>query len=399
MKSFRNASIQRQQTIVIMLTCSVALLLACTAFVVYEILTFRAEMTRNLSTLAEIIGNNSTAALDFNEEKAAAETLAALRAEPNIVAACIYAKNGKVFARYSRAGKKEFLPPKMRFDGHEFKDDQLLLFKPVTFKGDRIGAVCLEADLHALSERLQEYGLIVAGVLLAASLVAFVLSSRLQRLISEPLLRLARTARAVAVEKDYSVRAQKQNEDEMGQLIDGFNDMLDQIQQRDRALQQAHDGLDLRVQQRTAELSKANEQLNLEFAERKRTEQRLLTQHRVTLVLARAATLQEASAHILETICQSVQWDAGAVWAVDRSANPLRCVEVWHRPGIDLEELEGYTRKRAFPPGIGLPGRVWSEGASAWAGEAVGDPTCARADLASKARLNEAFAFPIQSSG
>src|SRR5438477_12492205 len=101
MKRFQNASIQRKQTSIIMLTCCAALLMACASFVGYELLTFRKEMTRNVTTLAEIIGNNSTAALDFNDNKAAEETLAALRAEPNIVAACLYTRSGQVFARYS----------------------------------------------------------------------------------------------------------------------------------------------------------------------------------------------------------------------------------------------------------------------------------------------------------
>src|SRR5205814_977403 len=99
---FWKASIQRKQTWIIMLTCCVALLMACASFVVYDLLTFRKQMTLNLTTLANIIGNNSTAALDFNDEKAAEETLAALRAEPNIVAACLYTRMGQVFARYSR---------------------------------------------------------------------------------------------------------------------------------------------------------------------------------------------------------------------------------------------------------------------------------------------------------
>src|ERR1051325_6838465 len=98
MNIFQNASIQRKQTWIIMLTSSTALLLACAAFVLYEVITFRNEATRNLATLAEIIANNSTAALDFNYEPAAGETLSALRAEPNIVTACLYDREGRLFA-------------------------------------------------------------------------------------------------------------------------------------------------------------------------------------------------------------------------------------------------------------------------------------------------------------
>src|SRR5947208_2057162 len=271
MKSFQNASIQRKQTWIIMLTSSAALLLACTAFVAYEIITFRKEMTRNLSTMAEIIANNSTAALDFDDQKAADETLAALRAEPNIVAAHLYSKDGQVFASYSRDHSPTGLaPPPPRTEGYEFKENHLLLFQPVLSKGERIGVISLQADLQQLSQRLRQYAWIVASVLLASSLFAFLLSSRLQRLISGPILHLASTARTVAAEKDYSLRARKQSEDELGQLIDGFNDMLGQIQVRDHALRKTQDELEQRVHNRTAELSQANERLKLEFAERER---------------------------------------------------------------------------------------------------------------------------------
>src|SRR5207248_1846947 len=107
------ASIQRKQTWIIMLICGVALLCACASFVTYEVNVFRKEMVHHLETLADIIGNNSTAALDFNDEKSAQETLAALKAERNIVAACIYTKDGRVFARYVRENSRSAsVPPR-----------------------------------------------------------------------------------------------------------------------------------------------------------------------------------------------------------------------------------------------------------------------------------------------
>src|SRR5215471_11508501 len=104
MLSFRNLSIRRKQLLIIMLTSSIALLLACTAFTAYELITFRTGMVRNLSTLAEIVGNNTAAALDFTDATAASETLSALKAEPDIIGACVYAPRGGVFARYDRDG-------------------------------------------------------------------------------------------------------------------------------------------------------------------------------------------------------------------------------------------------------------------------------------------------------
>src|SRR6185369_714203 len=117
--------------------------------------------------------------------------------------------------------------------------------------------------LQALYARLRQYATNVFMVLVASALAALLVSNRLQRLISRPILHLAKIARVVAVEKDYSVRAHKESEDELGEMIDGFNDMLDQIQVRDRALQNSRNELEDRVQQRTAELSKANELLKL----------------------------------------------------------------------------------------------------------------------------------------
>jgi PAS domain S-box-containing protein len=126
----------------------------------------------------------------------------------------------------------------------------------------------LESNLEALYLRLQQYACIAGILLLASTLVAFLLSSRLQRVLSRPILELAETVRVVAQEKDYSVRARPQNEDELGQLIDGFNEMLGQIQQRDAALQLAHDGLEKRVKERTHELQE-------QIKERKNAEEAL----------------------------------------------------------------------------------------------------------------------------
>lgn len=256
MRFFRNASLKRKQTLIIMLTTSVALLLACAVFTTYEVITFRTSMVRNLSTLAEIVGNNTAAALDFNDPKAAAETLSALKAEPNIVAACIYSKEGAAFARYDRLDhdRNASLPGFQR-DGHTFGQRRLLLFRSIIDKGGAIGVVYLESDLEGLYSRLRQYGIILLGVFLVTSLVAFFLSDRLQRLISRPILDLVQTTRAVARDRNYSLRAVKQSQDEIGVLIDGFNEMLTQIQERDAALQDAQGHLEKRVEERTGELA------------------------------------------------------------------------------------------------------------------------------------------------
>jgi len=253
---FDKASIQRKQMLIIMLTTSVALVLACAAFAVYEVLAFRKAMVQNVSTLAEMIGDNSAAALDFNDPKSAEETLASLKAEPSIVAARIYSKSGKMFAGYDRPdGGAPPTPPKFQMNGYAFDGRCLALFNPINFKGEIIGVIYLESDLRALYSRLVQYAVIAVSVFLLTLLVAYFISDRLQRVISAPILDLVKTARAVAREKDYSVRVTRRSEDEIGVLVEGFNEMLTQIQAREAVLQTAHSELEKRVQARTKELA------------------------------------------------------------------------------------------------------------------------------------------------
>ena len=255
-------SLRRKQTLIIMLTSSIVLLLACAAFSIYEVITFRKAMVRHLSTLAEIVGANTSAALDFQDSSSALETLSALQAEPGIIGACIYGKGGGAFAAYDRANDDiTFTPPAILTEGHTFKHQRLILSRPVAYKGETIGAVYLESDMKALSSTLGRYAGIVGLVFLASLLLAFMLSSQLQRLVSDPILQLAQVARSVALDKNYSVRATKQSNDELGQLVEGFNEMLAQIQARDTALQTARDNLEKRVEERTRELESIHKQL------------------------------------------------------------------------------------------------------------------------------------------
>jgi two-component system, NtrC family, sensor kinase len=263
MSLFQNTSIRRKQVFIIMLITSVALLLACAMFVAFETISFRKEMVQNLLTLARIIGNNTAAALDFNDAQSAGETLLGLQAQPNIMGACVYSRNGKIFAKYSRSNSVvAFAPPaKPRAEGYAFGPDRLSLFEPITSKGDAIGAIYLESNMQGLRSRLAQFAVITTTVFLLTLIVAFLLSARLQRLISEPILELVGAARAVAQEKNYSIRVAKRSGDEIGVLFDRFNEMLAQIQQRDAALESARGNLEARVQERTRELQSIHKQL------------------------------------------------------------------------------------------------------------------------------------------
>jgi PAS domain S-box-containing protein len=275
MRIFQNISIRRKQTLIIMLTSSIVLFLACAASVIYDVVTFRGNLVEATSVLANVVGNNCAAAIDFNDHKTAEETLAALHAEGNIVSACVYSRDGHVFAIYQRDAASLFVPPSVQSTSQEFTSDELHLFRPIKQQGEMVGTIFINSDLKELLASLTHYISIVGIVFLVSLLIALALSSQLQRLVSDPILHLAQVAQTVALEKNYSMRATKQSNDEIGQLVDGFNEMLVQIQQRDAALQSTHDKLEVRVVERTAELAKTNEALQVENAERKRAEESL----------------------------------------------------------------------------------------------------------------------------
>jgi signal transduction histidine kinase len=269
MRFLRDVSLKRKLMVIIMLTSSVALLLACAAFVAYERAEFRQDMVDDLTVKAELFAEQSTAALSFKDPKAAKENLHKLAAQKHIVAACIYGGDGRVFATYQRADLSEdFSPPAPRKNGHGFDDRHLELFREILLNGKAIGTVYLKSDLLELNTRLQQYANIVIYVLLISIGVAWLLSLRLQKIVSQPILHLAKTTRAVSARKNYSLRAVKQSNDEMGELIEGFNDMLAQIQARDSELEQGRKYLEQRVQERTKELEQ-------EITERKQAEERL----------------------------------------------------------------------------------------------------------------------------
>jgi signal transduction histidine kinase/DNA-binding response OmpR family regulator len=257
-----NPSLKRKLQVIIMATAGAALVVACATFLVYDLIAFKRSMQRDLETVAEILGSNSTAALTFGDQTVARELLSGLKAKPHILTAGIYSADGKPFTFYQRGGlSPQFMAPPAEPDGSRFTSDRLILFHGIRLYDQSVGTIYLESDLEEIHTRLARFAGIVAIVLVGTSLLAFLLSSRLQGVISTPILALAETARIVSSEKDYHVRAVKQSYDEVGRLIDGFNEMLTQIQLRDEELQRHRDHLEEEVRARTAELTRANAQL------------------------------------------------------------------------------------------------------------------------------------------
>ena len=269
MRFLRNVSIRRKLMVIIMFTSTVAMLLASGAFVGYEVMMFRQGMVRDLTIKADIAGSLSDAILRYRDEKTATQMLSTLAGDKHIAAACIYTRGGKVLAKYQRPDlKTEFVPPEHQYDNYVFGPDHLELFRQIVSKNQALGTIYLKSDLLDLKARLNQYAEIVVVVMLVSLGVAWLISFRLQQIVSQPVLDLAQTTRAVSRQRDYSLRATIHGDDELGDLIDGFNEMLSQIQRRDAELEQARKGLEQRVQERTRDLQQ-------EIAERKQAEEKL----------------------------------------------------------------------------------------------------------------------------
>src|SRR3989454_7226709 len=236
--SLRDKPIRQKLMAILLLTSGVVLVLTCAAFLAYEFVTFRQTTLKSLSTLGRIIAANSTASLAFQNEGDAREILSALRAEPHIVAAALYDKDAKLFARYPADSPVAAFPAAPDRDGYRFEHSHLVGFAPVAQASNaRLGTLYLQSDLTAVYGTLRLAGALAALLMGVSLLVAYLLSATLQGTISRPILALAQTAKVVSDRHDYSVRAPKLGADELGLLTDAFNQMLSRIEDQDRARQ------------------------------------------------------------------------------------------------------------------------------------------------------------------
>ncbi|TLY28801.1 MAG: PAS domain S-box protein [Ignavibacteria bacterium] len=246
----RAKSIRGKLKTVIMSTSMLSILLTTAGFVVYEYATFRQFLVNDLSTKAEIIGQNCSAAIVFANAEDAQQTLEALRSQPHIEFAAVYNKEGSLFVTYARVQRGPPAPAKPEPGGFRFEQNRLRLFQPIIVNNARVGTLYVESNLEALNDRIVSYGSIALLVVVTSSIVAFLFASRLQKRISQPILALAETSRVVSERQDYSVRAQKISDDELGALADAFNGMLSQIQLRETTLQQANAAMTREIAER-----------------------------------------------------------------------------------------------------------------------------------------------------
>jgi diguanylate cyclase (GGDEF)-like protein len=262
LKNFTHISIRWKLTALIVTISSVSLLFASLAFITSDRINTQQTVTNNLATMAEIIASYSSAALLFGDSVAAQEMLGFLQSQKHIQAAAIYEMNNSVFASYQKSGVDIKLPEfGIQPENTLFWGDHVELFAHINYQGEQIGVVFLRSNMKAVHDRLLWFLGIVVAVLLVSLLVTFLLSTRLQRIITDPLLRLSAIARQIRNEKNYSLRANGGGRDELGNLITDFNTMLDEIQSRDNELRENRNQLEERVVQRTRELEVANSKL------------------------------------------------------------------------------------------------------------------------------------------
>jgi signal transduction histidine kinase/CheY-like chemotaxis protein len=247
-RALRNLSIRWKLTLIVLVTSGAAVIVASAGFLGYDYYAFRRQMVIDLGTTAEGLALLVGPALDPESttsevgtqaaRQVASLTLNTLRARPAVTFACLFGVNGAELARYVRGLSSEPTVPRPPFrDGPVFRDSSLVLFHPVlSDSGRRTGTIYLVSDTGELGARRQRYVGILAAVTLGSLLVALLLASRLQQVVSRPILHLAELETRVSHERNYSLRAVKEAEDELGLLIDGFNEMLVQIQFRDAEL-------------------------------------------------------------------------------------------------------------------------------------------------------------------
>jgi PAS domain S-box-containing protein len=265
----RKLSLRRKLTLVIMINTFVALCAAGIGFAEYGVYRFKELRLEDLNALANILGTNSTAPLAFKDPNSARDILEALAAKPHILSAVIYDRDGKPFAIYHRGGPKDqYSAPPMESESSRFTSNRVLIFQAIIFQGEKVGTVFLEGDTAEYKQLLVGYLFFFALIVAVVSLGAYGMAGRLQRPISNPILELAWTTKMVTSTRDYSIRAGKHSEDEVGVLIDGFNEMLGQIQIRDAELRHASEDLERRVDERTTELEQ-------EVADRQRAQEAL----------------------------------------------------------------------------------------------------------------------------
>lgn len=261
MRFFENRPIREKLMMGMLITSSVVLFVACAIYFIYEYASFKKALVEQTAILGEMCAANSTAALKFGDAEDAQSVLSTLSADPNIVSAILVNHRDTVLATYPEGLRvapdsiPDFRP------GFHFNSSRLEGFIPVIHDGEKIGGLYITAKMDAIYDRLELYSLIALGVIVLSLFVSYLLSVTIQRNISRSIVSLAHTANIVSTNKDYSIRAQKYDNDEIGTLTNTFNNMLSEIEKQNDQITAFNQDLEAKVKQRTQELETAYEEM------------------------------------------------------------------------------------------------------------------------------------------
>jgi len=286
----KNWPIQRQLLLIILATIAASLVLVMAGIVTYELTTYRNRMTQEVTEVGDFIVANSAPTLAFDDAPTALEILTTLRGSPSIAVAALYTIDGRVLASYVRSGQPKAAPPRPGPEGTRFAGRHLELVRSIQKKGRRLGTLYLRADMASVYVRLTRYAGIFLVVSLALGAGAILLQRLLQRLVSEPLLRLSRMAERIA-DGDLGIQAPVESADEIGQLAGAFNHMTTK-------LAHSYAELEMRVQDRTEKLTCTLRDLRTETDERIRAVEELRKREQMLIQQSRMAAMGEMLGNI-----------------------------------------------------------------------------------------------------
>jgi signal transduction histidine kinase len=258
----QKTSIQNKIVTIILLTSGLVLLLTFAAYFLYEYYSFKRTTVYQLSLMSRMLGANSSAAILTNGKEEATEILSSLEVEPHILAGGIYDSTDRLFATYYHGTSETKLPETNRNNpGFDVAESLVVGSQPIMHHGKRIGSVYLVSDMTAVFDRFLLYTNIAGLIFILSILVAYFVSRRLQRNLSNPILQLAETVKLISENRNYSIRAEKHDNDEVGVLTDAFNQMLVRIESQNLEILNFTHSLEEKVKERTIELENAYEEL------------------------------------------------------------------------------------------------------------------------------------------